>query len=157
MTGLRGQSITQQECIPVGCVPPAAVAAPGGSPQGTIPEEAPPGGSTPQGKHPPRRNHPPEEAPPPGRKHPPLPVNRMTNRCKNITLRQTSFAGGINVNLGLEATQCTHFLKVTKFGIFPGYLIKFQVFVHYFYSDLRPTQFFSRFAFAQCKRTCKWT
>ena len=25
---------------------------------------------------------------------PPAPVNRMTNRCKNITLPQNSFAGG---------------------------------------------------------------
>ena len=29
----------------------------------------------------------------------PPPVNRMTNRCKNITLPQTSFAGGKNVFL----------------------------------------------------------
>ena len=28
---------------------------------------------------------------------PPLPVNRITDRCKNITLPQTSFAGGKNV------------------------------------------------------------
>ena len=27
---------------------------------------------------------------------PPCPVNRMTHRCKNITLPQTSFAGSIN-------------------------------------------------------------
>ena len=27
----------------------------------------------------------------------PSPVNRMTNRCKNITLPQTSFAGGKNI------------------------------------------------------------
>ena len=32
----------------------------------------------------------------PGNRHPP--VNRMTNRCKNITLPQTSFAGGKNIN-----------------------------------------------------------
>ena len=44
-----------------------------GSPPGTPPEQAP---------------HPPEQAAPP--------VNRMTNRCKNITLPQTSFAGGKN-------------------------------------------------------------
>ena len=30
------------------------------------------------------------------RQNPPPPVNRMTNRCKNITLPQTSFAGGKN-------------------------------------------------------------
>ena len=28
------------------------------------------------------------------------PVNRMTNRCKNITLPQTSFAGGSNCSSG---------------------------------------------------------
>ena len=32
---------------------------------------------------------------------PPPPVNRMTNRCKNITLPQTSFAGGKNYLLGV--------------------------------------------------------
>ena len=32
--------------------------------------------------------------PPRDQAHPP--VNRMTNRCKNITLPQTSFAGGKN-------------------------------------------------------------
>ena len=31
---------------------------------------------------------------PPATMHAPHPVNRMTNRCKNITLPQTSFAGG---------------------------------------------------------------
>ena len=30
---------------------------------------------------------------------PPTPVNRITDRCKNITLPQTSFAGGKNVNV----------------------------------------------------------
>ena len=30
----------------------------------------------------------------------PAPVNRMTDRCKNITLPQTSFAGGNNVKIG---------------------------------------------------------
>ena len=28
----------------------------------------------------------------------PPPVNRMTDRCKNITLHQTSFAGGKNIS-----------------------------------------------------------
>ena len=31
------------------------------------------------------------------RQTPPTPVNRMTNRCKNITLPQTSFASGSNL------------------------------------------------------------
>ena len=30
------------------------------------------------------------------------PVNRMTNRCKNITLSQTSFAGGNNKTINLS-------------------------------------------------------
>ena len=46
----------------------------------------------PQSRHPPGRRHtPPEQAPPPGAGTPP--VNKMTDRCKNITLPQTSFAG----------------------------------------------------------------
>ena len=45
------------------------------------PEQAPPKDQTPQSSH------------PPGSRHPP-PMNRMTDRCKNITLPQTSFAGG---------------------------------------------------------------
>ena len=97
----------KQDCVPVGCVPPArwpylpACSAPGGSWSrgclvqgsawsGGVPD---PGGggcggawsggcawsggwypSMHWGTHP--------------------PVNRMTNRCKNITLPQTSFAGG---------------------------------------------------------------
>ena len=42
----------------------------------------------------PLRNH----ACPPTTMHAP-PVNRMTNRCKNITLPQTSFAGGKNTRM----------------------------------------------------------
>ena len=99
-----------QECIPVGCVPPAccpylpACTAPGGVPglgsvsgQGGVPG---PGGTWSGGctwsqvgvpglgvylvwgVYLPRYSLP----------H--LPVNRMTDRCKNITLPQTSFAGG---------------------------------------------------------------
>ena len=49
----------------------------GGSPTGTPQEEA-----SPKRKHPPPRGS-----------TPPL-VNRMTNRCKNITLAKTSFADG---------------------------------------------------------------
>ena len=62
----------------------------------------PPLGAT---MHAPQSNHacPPEQPcmPPRNHRHPPLeqqcmppPVNRMTNWCKNITLPQTSFAGG---------------------------------------------------------------
>ena len=32
---------------------------------------------------------------------PPPPMNRMTDRCKNITLPQTSFAGGNNRHVGI--------------------------------------------------------
>ena len=32
----------------------------------------------------------------------PPPVNRMTDRCKNITLPQTSFAGGKNVTWRIQ-------------------------------------------------------
>ena len=42
-------------------------------------------GTLPQSRHPPKSRH------PFWSRHPP--VNRMTNRCKNITLPQTSFAG----------------------------------------------------------------
>ena len=44
------------------------------------PKQAPPGSRHPPGADPPRTR-------------PPI-VNRMTHRCKNITLLQTSFAGG---------------------------------------------------------------
>ena len=76
--------ITKQECIPVGCVPPAAVAVPGGSPPGT-----PPGAGTPRSRHPPG-------ADPPG----PGPLCGQKHTCNHITLPQTSFAGGNNVKFG---------------------------------------------------------
>ena len=38
--------------------------------------------------------HPPGSRPPPRSRHPP--VNRITDACKNITVPQTSFAGGNN-------------------------------------------------------------
>ena len=50
--------------------------------------------------HPPRATtHAPQEQPrmPSGATTHAPPVNRMTNRCKNITLPQTSFAGGNNL------------------------------------------------------------
>ena len=51
--------------------------------------------SRPEGLH----QAPPQSRPPPGPGTPPprSRVNRMTDRCKNITLPQTSFAGGNNV------------------------------------------------------------
>ena len=72
--------ITKQECIPEGCVQPAVVA--GGDP---------PGPGTPQSRHPP------EQAPPRAgsplvpdspRDQAPLPMDRITDACENITLPQ---------------------------------------------------------------------
>ena len=85
--------ILKQECIPVGCVPSAAVAVPpkGGLPQcmlGYHPsDQAPPPReqTLPWTKYPPRID-PREQTPPhqtPQTRHPP--VDRMTDTCKNIT------------------------------------------------------------------------
>ena len=95
-------AVDRQECIPVGCVPPAAVAARGWF------------STSPQSRHPPQTRHPPgpgtapgadtpqDQAPPPSRDQvPPGPGNPpllwtefLTHACENITLPQTSFAGG---------------------------------------------------------------
>ena len=63
------------------------------------PDQAPQDQASPWDRHPPgtpRANTPLEQTPP-GSRHPPgpgtPPVNRMTNRCKNITFPQISFAG----------------------------------------------------------------
>ena len=77
-----------QECIPVGCIPPASVAVGGIST-----------------RHPPRTRHPPDQAPLPPRTRHPLgtrhPLDQappgQTHTCKHITLPQTSFSGGKNV------------------------------------------------------------
>ena len=69
--------IQEQECIPVGCVPPAVAV--GGSPPGTPRDHAPPREQTPQHS--------------PGTMHP---YCGQTHACKHITLPQTSFAGGEN-------------------------------------------------------------
>ena len=58
--------MSKQECIPVGCVPSAAVAVPGGGP----PRGYLPGGGLADTTLPPTL------------------VDRMTDRCKNITLLQ---------------------------------------------------------------------
>ena len=94
----------------------AAVAVPGGLHQASLPgpgtpPRAPgtpslgPATSPPRIRHPPKWAPPREQTPPeqthplgadtPQTRHPP-PVNRMTNRYINITLPQTSFAGGKN-------------------------------------------------------------
>ena len=96
---VNGKKSETQECIPVGCVPPTAVAIWGVSPPGTPrtrhppragpleqgpPEQAPLGPGTPQSRHPlgsgsPRSRHPPGPATPP-------PVNRITETCKKEEL-----------------------------------------------------------------------
>ena len=85
----------QQECIPVGCIPPAAVAIRGGSPPGTPLEQIPPRTRHPPfpaDQAPPWDQAPPPRAdtptPPPGPGTSPPPVNRITDACKNITLPQ---------------------------------------------------------------------
>ena len=77
----------KQECIPVGCVPPASVAA---SPARTPPaRHAPPHMPPLCHAHHPLHHTCPSPLPciPPFATHA-LPVNRMTDRCKNITLPQ---------------------------------------------------------------------
>ena len=93
---------TIKECIPVGCVPPAAVAVWGGSPPGTLPwtMHVPlgPGTPLPLDQAPPRPGTPLDQAPPgpdtPPAPGPPLSTEFLTHACENITLPQTSFAGG---------------------------------------------------------------
>ena len=104
---------TQQECIPVGCIPPTCCL--------YLPAcTAPRGCTCPGGVYPPRGVYLPMGLPargvlaqggvpapggctcPGGCTWPRCmlaytpPVNRMTDRCKNITLPQTSFADGNN-------------------------------------------------------------
>ena len=93
-----------QECIPVGCVPPACYPYPivshvsrGDCP--TPPPQADPPGCRPPGGRPPSyvtcdacwgaNHHPLLPSPPPC-------TEGMINACENITLPQTSFAGGKN-------------------------------------------------------------
>ena len=47
------------------------------------------------------------------------PVNRMTNRCKNITLPQTSFAGGNNVCFSL-VRQDVHTPQINALSLLNG-------------------------------------
>ena len=72
------QSVTYQlqECIPVGCVPPAAVAVPGGIHQALPREQTPPLGPDPLGTDTPQSR--------------PPPVNRMTDACEKYNLAPTS-------------------------------------------------------------------
>ena len=92
---------------------------------GTDENAPPPAMHTPQARTPPEHTN----KPPP---HTPPPVNRMTNRCKNITLPQTSFAGGNN--------EC--------------YDEKFQLHIHIQVWQTNKThQFAPDFVVAECKRT----
>ena len=85
----KGYRESEQECIPVECIPPAAVAVQeGGLHQAPPRGPDPPGPGSPLGTRPPRTRQPPGDQTPP--------VDRMTDRCKHITLPQTSFAGGKN-------------------------------------------------------------
>ena len=71
-------------------MPPRATTPPLGATTHALPREQPcppPGVTT---------HAPPGVTTLPGSNHACPPVNRMTNRCKNITLPQTSFAGGKN-------------------------------------------------------------
>ena len=108
------KALYKQDCIPVGCVPPAhwpytvAVVSTGGGGMHAPCHACPPTTHAPcHTCHPCHAHHPPPCMPPchahlhhacpPCHAHTPPPVNRMTDRCKNITLPQTSFAGGKNI------------------------------------------------------------
>ena len=111
---MQSETFYRQECIPVGCVLPAAVAiwgalhqaplGPGTPPPRTRPPRIrhPPSGTrhppepgTPLGPDPPGTRDPRDQAPP-GTRHPPC---GQTHTCKHIILPQTSFMGGNNVIL----------------------------------------------------------
>ena len=112
--------ICTQECIPVGCVPPAAVAVRGGLHQAPPREYTayPPCCKASWDSTPPAARHagiPPAMhagIPAPS----PPPVNRMTNRCKNITLPQTSFAGGKDEAFYF-CRQLAHLFKTSLQGV----------------------------------------
>ena len=88
------ESIFQQECIPVGCIPPAHLPYPIVSDGGVCatPPEADPQMQTPLMQRTLDTEPPPDADPLDADSS----VNRMTHRCRNITLPQTSFAGGKN-------------------------------------------------------------
>ena len=97
-----GQDSTQEECIPVGCVPPTAAAvqsAPGGGVSTRHPpDQAPPWEQTPLDQGPLRPATPQEQAPHPRSRParpgtPPLWTEFLMHASENITLPQTSFAG----------------------------------------------------------------
>ena len=56
---------------------------------------------------------------------PPTAVNRMTHRCQNITLPQTLFAGGKNVNFVLDGLNKWQIQDITfkKLGTKPQWTL----------------------------------
>ena len=100
----------KQECIPVGCVPPAAVAVSGGGLQ-----QAPPGAGTPPGAG----RHPPGTRNPPGSRHPTPgpPCGQNHRRLWKYNLAPTSLWVVINCLLCVNAFwskcgKCYLFLQV---------------------------------------------
>ena len=81
--GNWGTSWNKQECIPVGCVVPTAVAVQGGLHQAPPGSRHPPGpGSPPGSRHPPTTRHPPEQAPPPPQDQAPF-SECVRDHCQN--------------------------------------------------------------------------
>ena len=89
----------------------ATTHAPPEQPRMPIPQEQPCTSPQEQPRTPPGATmHAPQEQP-----HMPPPVNRMTNRCKNITLPQTSFAGGKNNQGGHIPTETKFYVLSLSF------------------------------------------
>ena len=81
----------------------------------------PKGSAQPPGCRPPQMQTPWMQTPP-GCTPPPLRVNRMTDRCRNITLPQTSFAGGNNKTINVEemrTRKCKSISMLSTIGIHP--------------------------------------
>ena len=91
----------KQECIPVGCVPPDLYRTGGGLCPGDVSVQ---GGLCPGGLC---QENPPGQRPLP-------PVNRMTSASKNITLPQTSFAGGKNRHIPEKYVTSVQKMKTWK-------------------------------------------
>ena len=118
-----------RECIPVGCVPPARWPFPvvsDGEESSAQPPlmQTPPPRCIPPGCSPlwiqtsllmqtPSAECRPHGCRPPPPNADPPPVDRMTEACENITLPQTSFAGGNNVT-----NSCIQFLCIALWQLF---------------------------------------
>ena len=122
----QSRILERQECIPVGCVPPATVAVGGvvstRHPHGTRPPwDQTPQDQTPQDQAPPRNRHPLGASTPPGAGNPPGAgtTRGQTHTCKHITLPQTSFAGGnntseFNLEYLVEEKRCSVMMILTS-------------------------------------------